>query len=726
MMDLKRKETQILRSMLKQISVFLLGAFLLAQLVTSLFLSQYFFQFHVGIELICIFISFLIFVLVWYTYEKNTYVEHNICFCFLMVGFFGILHLLFYSSELSFKQNNLSTWYWLLGRFSLALTLVLFTGDFKFKINKYIGLFFSLFTVSFVALVFYHYYDLLPILYINEGASRIKILIDCMIIVLFLLSLHNLRLKITQKDVLVYSFIIIAVVLALLSMLFHSINSVIPVYHLMGHFLKVACYFFFMKGIFVSAVKYPYQKIEKQSKTLIQILDELPLGVVIYDQNLRLFFANRKALDLLTDSKKDLFGMHQHELVQKLGRIKALEQIGVNKGMMKNIYIDLRNKRGAMSKVRADYYQLSHGYMVMFEELKDNQELETLKVQTRAIINSIKKVILLLDTNDHVFMCNNSCLKVLGMEEEEIIGKNFDELCNYLQCKAADDNIDMSQVKSFKQLEMVSIITPKGNKKILRLYTEQIQNIDSEVIGTLVLAVDITLYKKEHLKIQQREKFIALGKMASGIVHEIKNPLTAIKGFSQLIKYKDPNEKILEYACAIERETDIINNFISDFLKFAKPSTPKLEPVSVNEFIDSLKLVIDTNTFLSGIKVTYNLTSKEKLVMADVNQLRQVVLNIVKNAIEAIETSGGTELIVSTKYHKQAKEFSIKIFNDGQAMSEEDKKLVGTPFFTTKKTGTGLGLSICYQLIKEHSGRIEIESEEGVGTSFIIYLPIVS
>ena len=118
--------------------------------------------------------------------------------------------------------------------------------------------------------------------------------------------------------------------------------------------------------------------------------------------------------------------------------------------------------------------------------------------------------------------------------------------------------------------------------------------------------------------------------MASGIVHEIKNPLTAIKGFSQLIKYKDPNEKILEYACAIERETDIINNFISDFLKFAKPSTPKLESVSVNEFIDSLKLVIDTNTFLSGIKVTYNLTSKEKLVMADVNQLRQVVLNIVK------------------------------------------------------------------------------------------------
>ena len=89
----KRKETQILRSMLKQISVFLLGAFI--GTISNKSLISVFFQFHVGIELICIFISFLIFVLVWYTYEKNTYVEHNICFCFLMVGFFGILHLLF-------------------------------------------------------------------------------------------------------------------------------------------------------------------------------------------------------------------------------------------------------------------------------------------------------------------------------------------------------------------------------------------------------------------------------------------------------------------------------------------------------------------------------------------------------------------------------------------------------------------------------------------------------
>ena len=722
-----KKKAQILRSMFKQIGLILLGAFSLAKIITSFFWPQYLFQCHVGIEMICIFISFIIFILVWYTYENNTPVEHIICFCFFMGGIFDILHILFYAPELFIYQNNLSAWYRLLGRFSLALVLAFFTGDFEIKINKYTGIFLSLFAVGFIATIFYRYFDVLPILYANEGNTKIKILIDCVIIGLFVLSLHNLRTKITQKDVLAYSFIISAIVLAILSELSHSIYTVIPVYNLMGHFLKIACYFFFMKGIFVSAVKYPYQKIKKHSKSVIQILDELPLGVVIYDQNLRLFFANKKALDLLAYPEKELFGIHHHhhELVQKIGLIKALEQIGENKGIMKNIYVDIRNKRGGKSKVRADYYKLSHDYMVMFEELKDNQELETLKVQTRAIINSIKKAIWLLDTEDKVFMCNKSCLEILEVEEEEIIGKNIDDLYNFLQCKA-DDCVDKSQVKNFKQIEMVSIITPKGNKKALRLYAEQIENMEKEVMGTIFLATDITLYKKECTKIRQREKFVVLGKMASGIVHEIKNPLTAIKGFSQLIKYKDPDEKIQEYACAIDQETDIINNFICDFLRFAKPSTPVLEQVSINKFIDSLKLVIDTNTFLSGIKVTYNLTPKEKLVMADVNQLRQVILNIVKNAIEAIEANGGTELKLSTQYHKQAKEISIKVYNDGKAMSEEDKMLVGTPFFTTKKTGTGLGLSICFRLIKEHNGRIEIESEEGVGTSFIIYLPIAS
>ena len=724
MLALKKKENQILRLMLIQVSLIVLVSFFLAKLVTTFFWSKYLFQCHVVIELICIFISFLIFVLVWYTYENNTSVEHIICFSFLIVGIFDILHILIYSPELFICQNNLSTWYWLLGRFfPLAVGLGLFTSGFNININKYTGLFLSLFAVCFVACFFSHYFEVLPILYADGGNTKIKMLIDIVIISLYIFLLFNLRSKLTKKDVLSYNIIFSAIVLALFCKLAHSIYTETPVFNLMGHFLKIACYYFFMKGIFVSAVKYPYQKIDNHGKFLIQILDELPLGVMIYDQNIKLYFANRKVLDLLTYPQKDSFGLQQHELVQKIGQIKDLEQTGENKRILKNIYMDIRNNRGIISKVRADYYKLSHGYMIMFEELKDNQELETLKVQTRAIINSIKKILMLLDTEDKVFMYNKSSLEVLEIEEKDIIGQKIHDLFKTLQCKA-DDSDDKKLVKNLSQIEMVTIITPKGNKKNLRLYFEQIKNIENEVIGTLLLATDITFYKKECLKIRQREKFVTLGKMASGIVHEIKNPLTAIKGFSQLIKYKEPEGKTLEYACAIEQETDIINNFICDFLKFAKPSAPKLEQISVNNFIDSLKLVIDTNTFLSGIKVTYDLMPKVKFVMADVNQLKQVVMNIVKNAIEAIEANGGTELKISTKHHKQDKEISIKIFNDGKAMSEEDKLLVGTPFFTTKQNGTGLGLSICFQLIKEHNGRIEIESEEGRGTSFTIYLPI--
>ena len=211
--------------------------------------------------------------------------------------------------------------------------------------------------------------------------------------------------------------------------------------------------------------------------------------------------------------------------------------------------------------------------------------------------------------------------------------------------------------------------------------------------------------------------------MAAGIVHEIKNPLTAIKGFSQLIKYKDQDEKMREYAAMIDRETEIINNFISDFLTFARPSPPDLKQISLNKIVKSMKLIIDTNTFIRDIKVSFDLSPVDKLIVADANQLRQVILNIVKNAMEAVVDNEGSEIKISTKYHRRTKEMSVTIYNNGKAMTAEEKLMVGTPFFTTKAKGTGLGLSICFQIIKEHNGRIEIESEEGVGTSFIVYLP---
>ena len=723
MLILNKKETRTMQVMFKEVFLFFLGTFFLAKVLAISLWSNYTILCHTSIELVCIFISFTIFLLIWYTYENNFKINHAICFCFFIVGTFNILHLVFYSQEIMLGLSDLSVWYCLLGRFLLAIILLAVTTDLQLKLNKYTGLFLSLLVVSFLAMCLYKYKEVLPILFDAEGYTNSKIIMNCLLAGLFLFAVYNLRSKFMHKDVLAYRYLINALLVAIITEVFFMINSPTLFYNIWGHLLKTTYYIFFLKGIFVSAVKYPYEKIEQTSKSVIQVFDEIPLGIVIYDQNMRLFFANKKALDLLAYQSQDIYGLHHDVIVQKFGFMNILEQNAENKEVIKDVYVELKNKLGTKYKVKADYYKLSDSYLVLFEEVPEKRELETLKIQTRTILNSINKVVLLLDVENEIIMCNKNCLEVLEMEENEVVGKNANDLAFLLNFKI-NDNINISEKNQRGQeLHEASISTLNGNKKDLFYHIDYINNLMEEKIGAIVLATDITLFKKESLKMQQKEKLIALGQMAAGIVHEIKNPLTAIKGFSQLIKYKGQDAKMQEYACMIDRETEIINKFISDFLTFAKPCPPDLKQISLNETIESMKLIIDTNTFIRGIKVFFDLISEDKLVVADANQLRQVILNIVKNAIEAIVDNGGSEIKISTKYHQQTEEMSVTIFNNGKAMTAEEKLMVGTPFFTTKTKGTGLGLSICFQIIKEHSGRIEIESEEELGTSFIIYLP---
>ncbi|RYD02819.1 hypothetical protein N752_22660 [Desulforamulus aquiferis] len=244
-----------------------------------------------------------------------------------------------------------------------------------------------------------------------------------------------------------------------------------------------------------------------------------------------------------------------------------------------------------------------------------------------------------------------------------------------------------------------------------------------EYIGEILVASNITELKKHQQIIQQQEKMAMLGQMASGIVHEIRNPLTTIKGFSQLIKPLAREAKLKEYVTLIEQEANEVNKVVTDFLTFARPHTPVLKQVSLNKLVLDMKMVIESQAFLDGIELKFLLSTDEPRVMVDEQQIKQVLLNIVKNAIEAMEDTASPKLVISTGIKYQENQVFLSISDNGPGMSEETSRKIGTPFYTTKDKGTGLGLSICYQMIKEHQGRIQVTSESGEGTTFIILLP---
>lgn len=693
--------------------------------------QAYYSLFHTIVEMLCVYISFSIFMLVWYTYQRNTQVNHLIGFGFLFVAVFNLMHALLFSGIISVAgdiNNELSIWYYYTGRLIEGHILIYITKR-NFAVPKRIGFLVTVLLIGITSWAIYSLFPMLPALYDDMQRTTVtRLFLEGGIIVLFLYALLKIKGKLGEKGVVIFPYIFAAVLSAIIAevgIIFYAKESV---YFILGHLLKLACYYFFFKGIVASAVLYPYEKAEQNNIFLKCLLNELPIGVTMYNSDIELSFANTKALSLLDCELKDVFGCDPMATGSKFSELNRIPQAFANGGKCeKNILLELKTKNGQSIKLKADYFKIADGYLVLFDDPKNEQDLASLKLQTKTILGSINNLIIITDIQYKIIMCNSKATELLEMEESEVIGKNIDSLFEIIiddeRKKGQQYHLFLNAGKQDKFYRL-PIVTVKGNDKELLIHTDHIKNIDGEIIGMILTAADITSISIENEMERQNEKLITLGQMAAGIVHEIRNPLTAIKGFSQLIRYKTEEGKILEYAGLIEQETENINRFVTDFLMFAKPSPCKYEDINVDAMIDSIKAMIDTNAFIRKIEVQYEIKDGQKVIFADLNKIRQVILNISKNAMEAVGDLTNPLIKISSEYHHQSSQIAISIYNNGRPMSEEERLMAGTPFFTTKTKGTGLGLCICFQIIKEHHGKIEIESSVALeGTKFIIYLP---
>jgi len=246
------------------------------------------------------------------------------------------------------------------------------------------------------------------------------------------------------------------------------------------------------------------------------------------------------------------------------------------------------------------------------------------------------------------------------------------------------------------------------------------------------------------------EKLASLGTMAAGMAHEIKNPLVSLRTFTQLLQQKwEDKDFRAKFSSIIPHEIERINRIAESLLKFGKPMKPELSKVEVNDLLEEVLLLFESETKKHNIRVTKKLAGLPQIT-GDAGQLQQVFVNIVKNAIEAMHTKGG-ELIVKTdvgevvklgKIGREGKRKGeeiiwgedqelekpipvvfIEVSDTGEGIPEENLKSLFDPFFTTKMTGTGMGLPITLRIIEEHNGSIKVRSQTGKGTTFIITMP---
>jgi len=264
------------------------------------------------------------------------------------------------------------------------------------------------------------------------------------------------------------------------------------------------------------------------------------------------------------------------------------------------------------------------------------------------------------------------------------------------------------------------------------------QNITASIITASIIAliftplknkiqslVDRAFFKATPMEMaDQNEKLKAVAILASGLAHEIKNPLTTLKTFAEYVPQKKDDPEFMEqYKKIMPQEISRIDNLVHELLLFAKPSPPKIQTVDPNEIISNIVLMLEQKFKSSNIQTVIQLNASISF-QADPNQLKQALLNLILNAIDAMP-NGGTLTIETSVIASEAKQsLIIKISDTGCGINPKDLPHIFEPFFTKKEKGTGLGLAITQGIIEKHAGKITVKSQSDQGTTFNIILPI--
>ncbi|MEC2072678.1 ATP-binding protein [Alkalihalophilus marmarensis] len=274
----------------------------------------------------------------------------------------------------------------------------------------------------------------------------------------------------------------------------------------------------------------------------------------------------------------------------------------------------------------------------------------------------------------------------------------------------------INTLQSNQEFEMKEVELKLENGSIKTFKLKSIFTWYKESESILHVLIDLTPYKLLEKKMIRAEKLNLAGQLAAGIAHEIKNPLTSIKGFYKLIRYGMGKEK---YFNIIDDELDRIEQIANEFLILSKPHSDIFKIHSISRIIEEVKTLLETQAIIKGNDIITSYPEEELLIKCEETKIKQVFVNLLKNAVEA--TNNG-HIYVMVK--KQREVVEIVIEDEGCGISKETLSKISEPFFTTKEKGTGLGLLICDKIIDNHNGMRSIESTEGVGTTFTITFPL--
>lgn len=358
------------------------------------------------------------------------------------------------------------------------------------------------------------------------------------------------------------------------------------------------------------------------------------------------------------------------------------------------------------------------------------QELEDVKNFMESIIQSIGSGIIITGIHDTMTYINKAGERILGYSKDEVIGKSFG-----IFSLREKQSIVHSLLNNRDDLDTRKEGWMRRKDKVEFPVGFTINNhlsIRGETLGKIVIFRDMTNVFKIQEEILRMDRLVSLGKLSSGIAHELRNPLAGIKTTAQALSEemsKDDSRR--EYLNRITKEIDRLNDLLKTFFSFAKPQKLNLIDCSVKDVINEIIPFLFKEIADQGVRFVEAYHPQLPKIKVDKSQMYQVFLNLFLNAIQAMPNGGELKIevnpTVSYSQDGPGQNFiKILISDTGKGIPPNIVHRIFDPFFTTKPKGIGLGLSITYQIIKKHGGTIKVESKLEKGTSFIINLPVIS
>jgi len=375
-----------------------------------------------------------------------------------------------------------------------------------------------------------------------------------------------------------------------------------------------------------------------------------------------------------------------------------------------------------------------NGFIANMRDATEHKRMEEELIRLSNAVRMSTDSIVISDLEANIIDANGATLKMFGTKDKgDLIGKNSFELIVPEDREKALAGMEEVLERGYTPGREYYIIAKDGSRLPIEMTAAIMKNAEGEAVGFVGISRDITERKKAEAekseferKAQLASRLVTVGEMASGIAHEINNPLTSVIGFAQLLMQKDIPEDAKEYAKIINDGAERVVNIIKRLLTFARQQRPERVYADINQIIETTIQLRTYEMETSNIKVVAHLDPGLPWTMADAGQLQQVFLNIIMNAeTEMCIAHGEGKLSIKTEAIDNTIRISFK--DNGPGIAEENMERIFDPFFTTKKVskGTGLGLSICHGIITAHGGKIYAKSKLGQGATFIVELPVI-